>query len=216
MRISIHQETVSPMIAWLKEARGRGSRDERKLRAILSMPDYSVEFRRYSEPNLPVCGIRFEEAVDFFLHFDEKNFENPRLASKKENFLAFYHDLDSRMQKMKMLESITPEDLRLVERLLENGLPDSLMAEIHHFTVLLTVSIGNSMGWPYGEYIHFDVANTVLRLMERREAVCAKMDSEIVGVLLFQKDEANCVFWLLTRHIEGGILPRNCSRMRSP
>ena len=159
MRISIHQETVSPMIAWLKEARERGDRNEGKLRAILSMPDYSVEFRRYSEPNLPVCGICFEEAVDFFLHFDEKDFENPRLASKKESFLAFYHDLDSRIQKIQMLENIMPEDLQVVEQLLKNGLPDSLMAEIDHFTVLLTVSIGNSMGWPYGEYIHFDVAN---------------------------------------------------------
>ena len=36
------------------------------------MPDYGVEFQRYAEPNLPVCGISFEEAVDFFLHFDEK------------------------------------------------------------------------------------------------------------------------------------------------
>lgn len=31
------------------------------------MPDYGVEFQRYGEPNLPVCGIGFEEAVDFFL-----------------------------------------------------------------------------------------------------------------------------------------------------
>lgn len=159
MKISIQKETVAPMIAWLKEAREHGVRDEGKLRAILSMPDYGVEFQRYSEPNLPVCGIGFEEAVDFFLHFDEKDFENPRLVSKKEGFLAFYNNLDNRIQKIKMLESITQEDLRLVERLLENGLPDSMMAEIDHFTVLLTVSIGNSMGWPYGEYIHFDVAN---------------------------------------------------------
>lgn len=159
MKISIHKETVAPMIAWLKEAREQGVRDERKLRNILSMPDYGVEFQRYSEPNLPVCSISLEETVDFFLHFDEKDFENPRLASKKEGFLEFYNNLDSRIQKIKMLEGITPEDLRLVERLLENGLPDSLMTEIDHYTVLLTVSIGNSMGWPYGEYIHFDVAN---------------------------------------------------------
>lgn len=159
MKISIHKETVAPMIAWLKEAQEQGVRDEVKLRNILSMPDYGVEFQRYSEPNLPVCSISFEETVDFFLHFDEKDFENPRLAGKKEGFLEFYNSLDSRIQKIKMLEGITQEDLRLVERLLENGLPDALMAEINHYTVLLTVSIGNSMGWPYGEYIHFDVSN---------------------------------------------------------
>lgn len=159
MKISIHKETVAPMTAWLKNAREQGIRNEKALRAILSMPDYGVEFQRYAEPNLPVCGIGFEEAVDFFLHFDEKDFENPRLAYKKESFLAFYNDLDNRLKKMEMLDSITSEDLGLVERLLENGLPDSMVAEMDRFTVLLTVSIGNSMGWPYGEYIHFDVAN---------------------------------------------------------
>ena len=159
MKISIQKETVAPMTAWLKNAREQGTRNEKALRAILSMPDYGVEFQRYAEPNLPVCGIGFEEAVDFFLHFDEKDFENPRLAYKKESFLAFYNDLDNRLKKMEMLDSITAEDLGLVERLLENGLPDSMVAEMDRFTVLLTVSIGNSMGWPYGEYIHFDVAN---------------------------------------------------------
>ncbi len=67
MNISIHQETIAPMTAWLKAARNQGVRDEKALREILSMPDYGVEFQRYGEPNLPVCGIRFEEAVDFFL-----------------------------------------------------------------------------------------------------------------------------------------------------
>ena len=159
MKITIQKETVAPMTAWLKAARDRGLRDEKALREILSMPDYGVEFQRYGDPGLPVCGINFEEAVDFFLHFDEKDFENQRLAYKKESFLAFYNDLDNRLKKMEMLDSITAEDLNLVERLLENGLPDAFVAEMDRFTVLLTVSIGNSMGWPYGEYIHFDVAN---------------------------------------------------------
>lgn len=67
MNISIHQETIAPMTAWLKAARNQGVRDEKAPREILSMPDYGVEFQRYGEPNLPVCGIGFEEAVDFFL-----------------------------------------------------------------------------------------------------------------------------------------------------
>lgn len=159
MKISIQQETVAPMVAWLKAAKDRGVRDEKALRQILSMPDYGVEFRRYAEPSLPVYGIDFEEAVDFFLHFDEKEFENQRLAYKKEYFLAFFNDLDARLEKMETLSSVTPEDLKTVQMLLENGLPDALVAEMDHFTVLLTVSIGNSMGWPYGQYIHFDVAN---------------------------------------------------------
>lgn len=70
MKIEISNATVEPMAAWLKDARKTGNRDEKELRQILSMPDYEIEFRRYGEPNLPVCGISFEEAVDFFLHFD--------------------------------------------------------------------------------------------------------------------------------------------------
>ena len=108
MKIEISSEAVAPMTAWLEEARKSGVRDEMELRRILSMPDYEIEFRRYGEPNLPVCGIRFEEAVDFFLHFDEKEFENPRLAGKKESFLAFYNDLDARLQRIELINGITP------------------------------------------------------------------------------------------------------------
>ena len=115
MKIEISNATVAPMTAWLKEAEKRGVRDEEKLRQILSMPDYEIEFRRYGDPNLPVCGISFEEAVDFFLHFDEKDFENPRLSGKKETFLAFYNDLDARLQRIELINSITPNDLNLVE-----------------------------------------------------------------------------------------------------
>ena len=159
MKIEISNATVAPMTAWLKDGRESGNRDEKKLRQILSMPDYEIEFRRYGDPNLPVCGISFEEAVDFFLHFDEKAFENPRLSGKKESFLTFYNDLDDRLQRIELVNSITANDLRLVEQLLENGLPEHLLQELDHYTVLLTISIGNSMGWPYGDYIHFDVAN---------------------------------------------------------
>lgn len=159
MKIEISKSTVEPMTSWLKRSKEQGVRDEARLREILSMHDYRVEFQRYGEPNLPVCGISFEEAVDFFLHFDEKEFGNPRLAYKKEGFLAFYNDMEQRLEKAEMLDSITQEDLKLVELLLENGLPDSILESLGNFTVLLTVSIGNSMGWPYGEYIHFDIAN---------------------------------------------------------
>ena len=78
MDIKISNASVAPMTAWLKRARASGVRDEQELRRILSMPDYEIEFRRYGEPNLPVCGICFEEAVDFFLHFDEKDFDDSK------------------------------------------------------------------------------------------------------------------------------------------
>ena len=184
MKIEISSEAVAPMTAWLEEARKSGVRDEMELRRILSMPDYEIEFRRYGEPNLPVCGIRFEEAVDFFLHFDEKEFENPRLAGKKESFLAFYNDLDARLQRIEMINSITPDDLKLVEGLLENGLPEDLLKEVDDFTVLLTISIGNSMGWPYGKYIHFDVAN--LDTLTDKESFLHVLAHEIHHIMFSQ------------------------------
>ena len=184
MKIEISSEAVAPMTAWLEEARKSGVRDEMELRRILSMPDYEIEFRRYGEPNLPVCGIRFEEAVDFFLHFDEKEFENPRLAGKKESFLAFYNDLDARLQRIEMINSITPDDLKLVEGLLENGLPAYLLQELEDFTVLLTISIGNSMGWPYGKYIHFDVAN--LDTLTDKESFLHVLAHEIHHIMFSQ------------------------------
>ena len=159
MKINIQSQTVPAMVAWLKNARDRGVRDEKALRQLLNHPDYQVEFARYGEPNLPVCGIGYEEAVDFFLHFDGKKFENPRLDYKQEMCLAFYRDLDRRLEKIRMLQSITEQDLLLVQGLLENALPASALDAMLEITILLTVSIGNSMGWPYDHYVHFDVAN---------------------------------------------------------
>ena len=184
MDIKISNASVAPMTAWLKRARASGIRDEQELRRILSMPDYEIEFRRYGEPNLPVCGIRFEEAVDFFLHFDEKDFDNPRLAGKKDSFLAFYNDLDARLQRIELINSITPDDLKLVEGLLENGLPEDLLQEMDAFTVLLTISIGNSMGWPYGKYIHFDVAN--LDTLTDKESFLHVLAHEIHHIMFSQ------------------------------
>ena len=184
MDIKISNASVAPMTAWLKRARASGIRDEQELRRILSMPDYGIEFRRYGEPNLPVCGICFEEAVDFFLHFDEKDFDNPRLAGKKDSFLAFYNDLDARLQRIELINSITPDDLKLVEGLLENGLPEDLLQEMDAFTVLLTISIGNSMGWPYGKYIHFDVAN--LDTLTDKESFLHVLAHEIHHIMFSQ------------------------------
>ena len=86
MKITIQKETVAPMTAWLKMAREQGVRDEKALREILSMPDYGVEFQRYGDPGLPVCGIGFEEAVDFFLHLMKGTLKTKDLPTKKNPF----------------------------------------------------------------------------------------------------------------------------------
>lgn len=181
MKLDIRSTSVAAMYSWLKESRDSGKRDEQKLRQILSMPDYGIEFRRYGDPRLPVCGISFEEAVDFFLHFDEKDFENPRLASKQPTFLTFYGKLDQGLKQLELLNSLGPDDLLLVEQILRGSLPDWLLREQIRFTLLLTISIGNSMGWPYEQYIHFDVSN--LDLFDNREAFLHVLAHELHHLL---------------------------------
>ena len=86
LKINIRTQTLQPMLAWLKTAKEQNVRSEFRLREILSMDDYRIEFARYGSEGLPVCGISFEEAVDFFLNFDCKDFDNPRLQVKKRVF----------------------------------------------------------------------------------------------------------------------------------
>ena len=57
MKIKSNTETLQPMSQWLINRKSHGYGDEKELRAILSLPDYKVEFDRYSDPSLPVCGI---------------------------------------------------------------------------------------------------------------------------------------------------------------
>lgn len=52
---------------------------------ILELPQYKTELARYVSV-LPVCGISKEEAKDFFINFDKKEFDNPRRQIKKPMF----------------------------------------------------------------------------------------------------------------------------------
>ena len=147
------------MSEWLIKRKRFGSGDEKELRDIFSLPDYKVEFDRYSDPALPVCGLSFEEAVDFFMNFDKKDFENPRLQYKKDSFIAFYNDIEQRMKNIGGFTALDAEDYKLMETLLKNGLPDCLLDDVQALDIILIISIGNSMGWPYGHYIDYDAAN---------------------------------------------------------
>lgn len=184
MKLRIRETTVAPMAQWLKQAKDTGIREEQALRQILAQEDYQVEFARYGDPGLPVCGIHFEEAVDFFLNFDRKDFENPRLAYKQASFLDFYQDLDNRLEKLALLRSITPEDMERVVFLLRSAVPQSVFDSLEELTILLTISIGNSMGWPYQNYIHFDVAN--LDFFEDKETFLHVLAHEIHHILFSQ------------------------------
>lgn len=159
MRISFNTSCIQPMIDWLFERKKNGQGDEEELRQILSLPDYKVEFERYGLANLPVCGINFEEAVDFFMNFDKKDFINQRLQYKKESFIRFYNDIENRIDSINSFTSLTNKDRELIELLLKNALPDEALNDTPELNIILIVSVGNSMGWPYEHYIDYDLAN---------------------------------------------------------
>lgn len=158
MRIKFNTDAVQPMVDWLMNYKTSGTRDETELRKILSLPDYQIEFERYSMDGLPVCGISYEEAVDFFMSFDQKEFENPRLQYKKAAFLSFFNNIEENLKQLELLTSITENNQAVIEDLLKNGLPDKLMNELDDINIILILSIGNSMGWPYKNYVDYDIA----------------------------------------------------------
>ena len=96
MKLSIRESTVAPMARWLKQAKDTGIRDEQKLRQILKHEDYQVEFARYGDPGLPVCGI----------HFDVANLE---VLGDKEAFLhVLAHEIHHVLFPQLISENMTP------------------------------------------------------------------------------------------------------------
>jgi len=214
MMIRFNTDTIKPMTDWLMKRKRQNIRDEGRLREILRMPDYAVEFQRYAAPGLPVCGISFEEAVDFFMNFDRKDFENPRLQYKKASFLAFYQDIDERIKSIESFTSFLPSDLCLIETLLANGLPEECLKETPELNIILIVSIGNSMGWPYDHFIDYDVAN--LNMLNSKEDFIHITAHEIhhifTGVRLFP-DGIRGEDWFLQSFAYEGLAVHYCNNL---
>ena len=66
-----------------------------------------------------------------------------------------------------MITSISEHDYDVIETLVKNSLPDEATKDIPELNIILIVSIGNSMGWPYDHYIDYDIAN--LNMFETME-----------------------------------------------
>ena len=176
LKITSRTDALQPMLDWLKQAKTEGVRDEARLLEILQMPDYQVEFARYGMAGLPVCGISYEGAVDFFLHFGQKEFANPRLREKQKTFLPFYENMEAAADSLKLFTGFSREEIGLIETLLKNSLPESLLQQDLDIRILL-ISIGNSFGWPYENYIDFDAAN--LGLLDSKEALLHLIAHEV-------------------------------------
>lgn len=160
MKIHFLTSSVKPMYEWLVERKSTNTKNLSRLKEILSNDDYHIEFLRYGIKNLPVSTISFDEAIDFFMNFDEKHFANPRLEYKRPYFVKFYNDLENKIELISTFASFTKTDEETIDNLLLNGLPDYMSNEKQNFfNILFIISIGNSMGRPYENYLDFDVAN---------------------------------------------------------
>lgn len=159
MKIIFNTQTIRPMMEWLSNRKKKNIKDEKRLMEILSMSDYQIEFQRYAMKNLPVCGITKEEAIDFFMNFDQKDFTNQRLQTKKPFFEKFYHNLENQMNRIDFFTSLERKDEQMIQFLLENSFPKEFLKEIDVLNIILIVSIGNSMGWPFSHYIDYDISN---------------------------------------------------------
>ena len=142
LKINIRTKALQPMLDWLKAVKEQDIRSESRLREILSMEDYQIEFARYGMEGLPVCGISSEEAVDYFLNFDRRNFTNQRLQVKKESFLKFFENMEASLETLQLFSSFSEEDIMLIEKLLTNGLPDRLLENDIHMNIILILSAG--------------------------------------------------------------------------
>ena len=47
MKITFNLDSIEPMIDWLLDSKKNNGRDENRLKEILNMPDYQIEFERY-------------------------------------------------------------------------------------------------------------------------------------------------------------------------
>lgn len=205
MKIHFNTDTIAPMLSWLSERRKNGFGNEVRLREILSMPDYQVEFSRYGMEGLPVCGISLEEAVDFFMNFDSKDFENKRLALKKPGFMKFYNDLESQSSRFESFLSFSEADYSVMETLLGNALPESELSGMPEMNIIFIVSIGNSMGWPYEHYIDYDIAS--LDMFGSKEdflhVTAHEIHHQFMGGLLAPEGIAGSDFFLQNFAFEG-------------
>jgi len=172
------------MDAMRKLKRGELTRDE--LSAVLDHPDYLVEFLRYGQPDLPVCGITKSEYMEYLLNaltLTTDEIQNARLRMKHEDVLAFIQHIDEMDDSYLRLFELTDADIDRIQHNLETGLTQECLDRLGDVTILLTISIGNSMGWPYENYIHFDVMQ-MNEMVKDKETLISLISHEIHHIAL--------------------------------
>lgn len=163
MHINIRRYTIYKMLELCKKHK-EGKLEKSELETLLSHEDYEIEFKRYGQAGLPMCGINKEEFIEFFMNFfylKLDDISNQRLKIRYDYLEDFFNNIDFYEEKINQLFNLSEEDFKLGLSYTTNGLPSEI--NFNNMNFLFTISIGNSCGWPYGEeYVHFDVIGLIV------------------------------------------------------
>lgn len=157
MEINVRYETVSRMLELCRKHK-EGRLQRRELEELLNHDDYEVEFKRYNQKELPMCGIKKQEFIDYFMNFFNLSIgdiKNERLKMHHEQYTYLFDNLDFYEKEIEKLNSL---DVNIFKEGLQytfSGLPSEVNFERLDF--IFTISIGNSFGWFYENCSHFDI-----------------------------------------------------------
>lgn len=157
MEINIRYETVSKMLELCRKHK-EGKLQRTELEELLNHDDYKVEFERYNQKGLPMCGIKKEEFIEYFMnffHLDIADIKNERLKIHHGQYTYLFNNLDFYEKEIEKLKNFSVNIFKEGLQYTFNGLPEEV--SFNRLDFIFTISIGNSFGWFYEHYLHFDI-----------------------------------------------------------
>ena len=155
MQVSICMSQVQPMLDWL-EALANGRADKQTLDRMLDSEDYAFEFARYQQ------RVIRQEFRDYLLHLPQMREEEIANQSLRLHH-SLWKDALEHPQKYR-------EGLERLQQVLSAGFQQEtkeLMercygpVEMGAVKLVITLGIGQSFGYPYGDGMHMDFLQLV-------------------------------------------------------
>lgn len=185
MKVEVSTSSVPLMVANLKELKA-GTLTKEKLHKTLMHKDYQMEFQRYTQKGMPMSTITMEEYEDYLLSclsLKESQVKNPRLRMVHNELLEFINNIDAFDQSAVNRLDGNSEIIDAVETTLKNGLDEKTFQSLETITIVSTIGIGNSFGYPYKNHIHFD-AKRMKKFLPDDETLIALIAHEIHHILM--------------------------------
>lgn len=150
MKVVVHQAQVLPMLTWLEKL-AEGQADREALERMLESEDYAFEFARYKKR---VTREEFREYLLNLPQVQEEQIQN--LALQQHHFL--WKDALEHLQKYR-------EGYSQLQAVLAQGFEQKTQqvmercygpVELGTVGLVITLGIGPSFGYPYGDRMHMD------------------------------------------------------------